>query len=300
MPIFARMNQAMIGKAAALLALLLSGLLFAQAVRSKLTSARSPRFSEKANLALRRTAHFLLTEAGDSTTRIPPVEQLDSNTWIIRLENGFSYERLPALLEESLDREGIRYSYDVSVLDCKNEILELGYTQLDFKEMKGVPCGGREPGLTCAILKIAFNSPVAADSWATAGLLLGGILLLSLAYLAWKWANMRPAVLVNSDSTMLQLGNSNLDIPNLILLSGGRRYNLTYREAKLLQLFVGHPNQLLEREFILKSVWEDEGILVGRSVDVFVSRLRKMFRDDPAVKWVAVHGLGYRMEVVAG
>ena len=86
-------------------------------------------------------------------------------------------------------------------------------------------------------------------------------------------------------------------MPNLILVSGSTSFNLTYREAKLLSLFIGNKNQVLERDFILKSVWEDEGIIVGRSVDVFVSRLRKMLSTDSLVKISAVHGVGYRMEV---
>ena len=97
-------------------------------------------------------------------------------------------------------------------------------------------------------------------------------------------------------SGQVLFGNSRLDPGNQTLISGASRHALTYREAKLLHLFASHPNQLLERDFILQSVWEDEGIIVGRSVDVFVSRLRKLLRDDPGVRIVAVHGVGYRME----
>ena len=84
---------------------------------------------------------------------------------------------------------------------------------------------------------------------------------------------------------------------NLVLVSEHKTFNLTYREAKLLHLFTNNKNKVLERDFILKSVWEDEGIIVGRSVDVFVSRLRKMLAEDLQVKISAVHGVGYRLEV---
>lgn len=95
----------------------------------------------------------------------------------------------------------------------------------------------------------------------------------------------------------MRFGHCILDTSNQVLILGAARHNLTYREAKLLQLFAAHPNQVLERDFILKSVWEDEGIMVGRSVDVFVSRLRKMLREDPGLRLAAVHGVGYRLEV---
>ena len=88
-----------------------------------------------------------------------------------------------------------------------------------------------------------------------------------------------------------------MDVENQLLYIADTHHNLTYREAKLLHLFVKNKNQLLERDFILKSVWEDEGIIVGRSIDVFVSRLRKLLQEDTSLKIVAVHGVGYRLEV---
>lgn len=54
----------------------------------------------------------------------------------------------------------------------------------------------------------------------------------------------------------------------------------------------------MERDSIIQQVWADEGVLVGRSVDVFVSRLRKKLADDTSVVLAVVHGIGYRMEVL--
>jgi DNA-binding winged helix-turn-helix (wHTH) protein len=299
------MRQLTLGKPLIVALFILSGLLFVQFARS--SNGPNPtgasHFSDKVNLALRRTAHYLMVAAGDSTTRIPPVEQRDSRTWLIRIDHSFNYDRLPALLQESFDREGIKETYDVAVLDCNKQTLELGYRQLDFIESKEVPCSGRESGLTCATVQVLFTG-LQADSPLSAGwLLFGSILLLGLSFLAWyRYIRLRPAsepvaAIDETSAPALQVGNSSLDTVNQTLVSGGLSHNLTYRESKLLQLFVRHPNQLLERAFILKSVWEDEGILVGRSVDVFVSRLRKMLKDDPAVKLVAVHGVGYRLEI---
>jgi DNA-binding response OmpR family regulator len=84
---------------------------------------------------------------------------------------------------------------------------------------------------------------------------------------------------------------------NQILSSGNIDHKLTYREAKLLRLFVSNVNQLLERDSILKAVWEDEGIIVGRSLDVFVSRIRKILQDDTSVQIVTLHGVGYKLQV---
>ena len=81
---------------------------------------------------------------------------------------------------------------------------------------------------------------------------------------------------------------------------GGQTHTLTYRENKLLHLFAHSPNEVLERAEIMARVWEDEGVVVGRSLDVFVSRLRKYLKADPAVQIKSVHGIGYRLEIQPG
>jgi DNA-binding response OmpR family regulator len=101
---------------------------------------------------------------------------------------------------------------------------------------------------------------------------------------------------------ILKFGNSTFDTQNQTLLTlpkegAGIKTELTYREAKLLYFFCRHKNKLLERDTILKAVWEDEGIIVGRSIDVFVSRLRKLLKDNPSVRFANIHSVGYRFEV---
>jgi len=72
---------------------------------------------------------------------------------------------------------------------------------------------------------------------------------------------------------------------------------LTSKEAKLLRLFCLHQNKVIERDIIQKAIWEDEGYFVGRSMDVFISRLRKLLKEDPAVNIQTIHGVGYKLEV---
>ena len=58
-----------------------------------------------------------------------------------------------------------------------------------------------------------------------------------------------------------------------------------------------HPNEVLSRDTLIAKVWEDEGVIVGRSLDVFISRLRKLLKGDDSVQIKTVHGVGYRLEV---
>ena len=287
-------------------ALLVAGLLFTQFVwlAPVARTTDNHRFAQKVNLALRRTGHQLLLASGDSTSRISPVKQLNPTTFLLRLEHPFDYGRFPALLQQSLAVHQINDNYDVAVLDCTNGQLQLGYNFRDVTEKNEVPCGGRDQKQGCYTLQLTFAASETTNqsaaiwwSWAVGFLLLGG------AYVVWQKSGRKPNPMLPANAVsasfepLLQVGNVSFNSANQSATILGNSCPLTYREAKLLHLFLRHPNQLLERDFILKSVWEDEGIIVGRSVDVFVSRLRKLLQPDPLLRIVAVHGVGYRLEV---
>jgi DNA-binding response OmpR family regulator len=72
---------------------------------------------------------------------------------------------------------------------------------------------------------------------------------------------------------------------------------LSDKETRLLKIFASRPNQTISRDQLMKEVWEDEGVIVGRSLDVFVSKLRKKLSKDSNVKLTNVHGLGYKLEI---
>ena len=92
---------------------------------------------------------------------------------------------------------------------------------------------------------------------------------------------------------ILKVANSTLDTHNLILDANGVRTQLTYKETRLLQMFFRQAGQLIEREVFLKSIWEENGFFVARSMDVFVSKLRKYLRSDPAIRIENIRGVGY-------
>lgn len=96
--------------------------------------------------------------------------------------------------------------------------------------------------------------------------------------------------------TILEAGNSSLDLHELVLNANGKETRLTYKEAKLLELFFRHCNTLIQREIFLKAVWKDDGFFVARSMDVFISRIRKYLSDDTTLKIENFRGVGYTMK----
>jgi DNA-binding response OmpR family regulator len=90
------------------------------------------------------------------------------------------------------------------------------------------------------------------------------------------------------------IGSFQFDAANYLLLKAEKRISLTQREAQLLQFFLENKNIILKRETILKSLWGNDDYFSGRSLDVFISRLRKILVSEPRVTIENQHGVGFR------
>lgn len=101
------------------------------------------------------------------------------------------------------------------------------------------------------------------------------------------------ALVSTKTSSVLKISNSTLDIHNLLLDANGTVTRLTHKECKLLQMFFRHTGKLIERDVFLKSIWEDDGFFVARSMDVFVSKLRKYLKADTQLRIENIRGVGY-------
>jgi two-component system OmpR family response regulator len=91
-------------------------------------------------------------------------------------------------------------------------------------------------------------------------------------------------------------GHSKFDFNNQLISMDGTSTKLTTKEARLLKMLVQHKGQVVERDVIMKTIWEDDGYFVARSMDVFISKLRKYLAPDSSIAIKNVHGVGYRLE----
>ncbi|OFY68235.1 MAG: two-component system response regulator [Bacteroidetes bacterium RBG_13_43_22] len=80
-----------------------------------------------------------------------------------------------------------------------------------------------------------------------------------------------------------------------MLVLGDKSIRLTTKESELLELLCQHGNEILERNFALKTIWIDDNYFNARSMDVYITRLRKYLKNDPSVKILNVHGRGYKL-----
>jgi DNA-binding response OmpR family regulator len=95
----------------------------------------------------------------------------------------------------------------------------------------------------------------------------------------------------------LQIGHTLFEPGKRQLTISGITTELTPKENKLLKIFADSPGKLIERHRLQKEIWEDEGVIVGRSLDVFISKLRKKLEGDASIQVVNVHGKGYRLQI---
>ncbi len=92
---------------------------------------------------------------------------------------------------------------------------------------------------------------------------------------------------------ILQIGKFSLDTFNLILKGPNGEKVITQREAELLAYFIRNKNTLVSRETILESLWGENDYFLGRSLDVFISKLRKYLKSDESIKIENRHGIGF-------
>jgi DNA-binding response OmpR family regulator len=94
-----------------------------------------------------------------------------------------------------------------------------------------------------------------------------------------------------------QIGKYYFDSTNMVLSLGSEQKSLTRKETALLKVLCENQGKLLTREIALKSVWGDDDYFIGRSMDVFIAKLRKYLKEDPSIAITNVHGTGFRLEI---
>lgn len=94
---------------------------------------------------------------------------------------------------------------------------------------------------------------------------------------------------------VFQLGKFKFDTQKQQLIDGEKVIKLTTKESELLKLLCNNANKVLERNFALKTIWVDDNYFNARSMDVYITKLRKHLKDEPTIEIINVHGKGYKL-----
>ncbi|MEO8238024.1 MAG: winged helix-turn-helix domain-containing protein [Flavobacterium sp.] len=247
---------------------------------------------------LRRIGHEILLQSGDSTSRVLPVKKIAENEYQIRFENELTFQ--PASLVNTTRRllanDPLGHDYIVNVLNCGSSSVAYGYAISKNKKDDIVACIGRKQPRACYMINIKFKPTVIIT--AKNGYLLGSLSFLAFVGFIFLRYVKRQRVLPDSQHTkMFTLGSVLFDAKNRKLITNGKTIELTGTETRVLLILALSPNLTIERSRLQKEIWEDEGVIVGRSLDMFISKLRKKLEFDPNIKIVVIRGKGYRLEI---
>ena len=99
----------------------------------------------------------------------------------------------------------------------------------------------------------------------------------------------------NKESSVYHIGDFIFDTQKQLLVIGDKQTKLTTKENELLALLCSHANEILQRDFALKTIWIDDNYFNARSMDVYITKLRKHLKDDPQIEIINIHGKGYKL-----
>lgn len=259
-------------------------------------------------VALRKVGHQVLISAGDSTSRVLPIHKKDDR-YIVQFESEFTLnpDALVGAVKRVFEESNIHTAYIVEVEECESGAIAYSYEILAQSDSVGF-CADRTLSTGCYNLLFTLLDESAADLaieptsgegqdadilTANSGFfpgLLFVLLLMGIGAFLWVRKHNRA-----TDPDLIQLGEYFFDQRNTELLRNGRRIELTGKEAQLLLVLHDMANRTVEREVILNRVWGDQGDYVGRTLDVFISKLRKKLEDDSSLKIVNIRGVGYKL-----
>ena len=334
--------------------------------------------AKQVNVIIRQIGHRLLLQAGDSTSRVLPVTEIEEGTFLLKFENEFvfNHDSLIMLTQGLLPKTQFPSGYIVTVHECKTASIVFGF-QINNTLPDILACRGRRQPQGCYTIEIVFPdlyenveqkkadidqpteerksvkvdpqeanpkleelksfkvdpqeanpkleelksfkvdpqeaSPKLEEFKTTTSdfplinLIYGGILvLLGATFLIARFGNiLKPVPVQNQNHVMRKesvpelaaLGKFSFYVKDQRLLLANEVISLTDKECKILELLNKKFGELIPRETLMQEVWINEGVITGRSLDMFVSKLRKKLSSDPELRITNVHGKGYKLEI---
>lgn len=244
-------------------------------------------------VVLRGIGHQLLLSAKDSTSRVLPVKKISATTYQVSFQNnvGFISDTLINIVERAFQKNDLAKDYILHLRNCKQNETVFAF-EINNSTGNLTPCRGRKLETGCYVIEI--------DLLKTNGFNYSLLLLLIIplgvagfyVYNTFRKKEV-PASVFNTD--YIPLGKFRFYIADHVLAIADKRIALSEKETKALKIFAENSNKIVEREKLMKAIWEEEGIVViSRNVDVMVSKLRKKLSDDTSIKFINVHGRGYK------
>jgi len=287
----------------AIIALAFCGIFF---LATLTTDPEDEGVSKRVNLAVRAIGHDLLLRSGDSSSVVPPVIEKTNGVYLLEFENEFVFQpdTLVEIVQRSLVKTALSH-YTVTVQECyRPDVVVYGF-EINPPVNSIVSCRGRTQPKACYTVEIAFaDFPAPTVLNSKTAMMISGILsvlavvLISRNLGSKPRAEQRASTPPESNPVLTTIGRFVFDTLHQRLRMGEETISLTDKECRILSLLHRNIEQLTLREELIQDVWTDEGVITGRSLDMFISKLRKKLSADPDLRITNIHGKGYRLEIV--
>ncbi len=254
-------------------------------------------FSELVKIALRDAGNKLLLTNQDSTSLILPIQKVDDSKFRLSFEKSLTIDpdSLVLIVEKSFKKVNLPLQYQIEVKQCED--YEVAYSFLKFasQEKSIIPCSGRFLPQKCYVIEVRFLEKTVIYNFNAVWiiLLIGSVVMTFVLFSKPK--KEQQTISINENG--ISLGKFKFYPKENKLILSDTEIPLSKKELELLTVFVENTNKIIKREELSKKVWEDHGVFVGRSLDTFISKLRKKLSDDDSIKLTNVHGIGYMLEV---
>ena len=249
-----------------------------------------PSKSHDNELQLRATFDEYLKSIGDSTSVIRSKVDSEYNTKLeLITKDSINPENIVAVIDSVFKNQ---YSFlKGKLVSCKSQYTVYSFQLAAEHKQTIVPCLERKlaPGCFNINIEITYANPF--DSTIYILMLIPFIIAVSVWYFfSYKSNSHNETPYIAISKYRLYTSSQKMEFEKQVI-------ELSDKEFKILMLLIHHKNETIERQAIQKEVWEDDGVIVGRSLDVFISKLRKKLSQDPNIEIKNVHGKGYRLIV---
>lgn len=248
-------------------------------------------------IALRDVGNKLLLINQDSRSLILPIQKVEGSRYQLSFQKELAInpDSLVAIIEQSFQKANLPSHYQIEVKQCEDLAVAYSYQKDKTEEKSIIPCRTRFLPQKCYILEVQFLEKTTTSTtkliWI---LLLTGSSMVALVFLFKRKKGKRS---ISTNANSIPVGKFKFYPEENKLIVASTEIPLSKKEVELLTVFVAHPNKVIKREELSKKVWEDHGVFVGRSLDTYISKLRKKLSDDESIKLTNVHGIGYMLEV---